>query len=146
MITSPENKFLSRVPVLALVVGLTLLLVSGAAVFYLNIDEERAFRLVNRTISIQETARQFQSIVQRAVIGERGFLITLEPQYRDDYTKAVGESEDTVKELRNRRPDNLYKAIIETNEAKKLVRRPPSQKQVEAWVAEAKTLPPMVKY
>jgi predicted flap endonuclease-1-like 5' DNA nuclease len=53
---------------------------------------------------------------------------------------------DTVKELRNRRADNLYKAIIETNEAKKLVRRPPSMKQVENWIKQAKELPPVVKY
>jgi predicted flap endonuclease-1-like 5' DNA nuclease len=53
---------------------------------------------------------------------------------------------DTVKELRNRRADNLYKAIIETNNAKKLVRRPPSQNQVESWIKQAKGLPPVVTY
>ena len=53
---------------------------------------------------------------------------------------------DSVKELRNRRPDNLHKAILETNEAKKLVRRPPALSQVESWVAQAKTLPPVVTH
>jgi predicted flap endonuclease-1-like 5' DNA nuclease len=53
---------------------------------------------------------------------------------------------DTVKELRNRRPDNLYQALSETNEQKKLVRRVPSQKEVNAWVEHAKTLPPVVTH
>lgn len=65
----------------------------------------------------------------------------------EEYSDLLEEAGvDTVKELRNRRPDNLYQAIIETNQAKKLVRRPPSQKQVEDWVAQAKTLPPVVTY
>jgi predicted flap endonuclease-1-like 5' DNA nuclease len=53
---------------------------------------------------------------------------------------------DTVKELRNRRPDNLYQALGETNEKKKLVRRVPSQKEVISWVEHAKTLPPVVTH
>jgi len=32
------------------------------------------------------------------------------------------------------------------NETKKLVRRVPTLNEVDAWVGEAKTLPPMVSY
>lgn len=53
---------------------------------------------------------------------------------------------DTVKELRHRRADNLHKAMLETNEQKRLVRRAPSLSQVERWVAEAKELPPIITY
>jgi predicted flap endonuclease-1-like 5' DNA nuclease len=53
---------------------------------------------------------------------------------------------DTVKELAMRRPDNLQAKMAEVNEAKKLVRRVPTLNEVDAWVAEAKTLPPMVSY
>lgn len=53
---------------------------------------------------------------------------------------------DTVKELRNRKPENLLKAMKEANDKKKLVRALPSLKQVEGWVAEAKQLDPVVKY
>jgi len=53
---------------------------------------------------------------------------------------------DTVKELRNRRPDNLHKAMQEANEKRKMVRQTPSLKQVEAWVAHAKELPPVMTY
>jgi hypothetical protein len=53
---------------------------------------------------------------------------------------------DTVKELRNRKPENLHKAMLETNEKKKLVRRPPSLSEVQSWVSQAKELPPVVTY
>jgi predicted flap endonuclease-1-like 5' DNA nuclease len=53
---------------------------------------------------------------------------------------------DTVKELRNRNPENLYKALVATNEEKKLVRHLPGLEQVKKWVEEAKALPPKVTY
>lgn len=53
---------------------------------------------------------------------------------------------DTVKELRNRNAENLSAKMTEVNEQKKLTRRTPSQKEVEDWVAQAKTLPPKVEY
>lgn len=61
-----------------------------------------------------------------------------------DLLEAAGV--DTVKELRNRRPENLYKALIEVNEEKKLVRRAPYLSEVEAWVAGAKQIEPRVSY
>ena len=53
---------------------------------------------------------------------------------------------DTVVELSKRVPANLHKKILELNEAKKLVRRPPSEKMVASWVAQAKELPRAVNY
>ena len=53
---------------------------------------------------------------------------------------------DTVKELRNRKPENLLKKMVEVNAKKRLVRRLPTQSMVERWVAHAAKLPPMVKY
>lgn len=53
---------------------------------------------------------------------------------------------DTVKELRNRNPENLHAKMLEVNAKKKLVRRPPSVKFVKKWVAHAKKLKPMVSY
>ena len=53
---------------------------------------------------------------------------------------------DTVKELRNRKADNLHAKMAEVNAAKKLVRQLPSLKQVESWVAQAKELPPTMTY
>ncbi len=53
---------------------------------------------------------------------------------------------DTVKELRNRRPDNLAAKMKEVNTAKKLTRSTPSEKQVARWVAQAKSLPPVISH
>lgn len=53
---------------------------------------------------------------------------------------------DTVPELAQRRADNLTAKMEEVNEAKKLTRRTPTQKEVEKWVEEAKSLPRFLQY
>jgi predicted flap endonuclease-1-like 5' DNA nuclease len=53
---------------------------------------------------------------------------------------------DTVVELAQRVPENLYKKALEVNARKKLVRRPPSKKMIAGWVAQAKKLPRKVSY
>jgi predicted flap endonuclease-1-like 5' DNA nuclease len=53
---------------------------------------------------------------------------------------------DTVKELRNRKPDNLHQKMVEVNGAKKLVRKVPTESQVREFVEQAKSLPPIVTY
>lgn len=53
---------------------------------------------------------------------------------------------DTVKELATRVAANLHAKMEEVNAAKQLVRRTPSLGEVEAWVAEAKTLAPAVTH
>jgi predicted flap endonuclease-1-like 5' DNA nuclease len=54
---------------------------------------------------------------------------------------------DTVKELRNRNPQNLHAKLEEVNSAgRQLVRALPALKTVESWVEEAKKLEPMVTY
>ncbi len=47
---------------------------------------------------------------------------------------------DTVKELRNRRADNLAAKMAEINQQKKLTRKAPSEKQVAKWVEQAKSM------
>ncbi len=53
---------------------------------------------------------------------------------------------DTVKELRNRKPENLAAKMVEVNEAKKLVRQVPSASQVTSWVDQAKALGPKITH
>jgi predicted flap endonuclease-1-like 5' DNA nuclease len=54
---------------------------------------------------------------------------------------------DTVAELAKRKPANLHEALLGANRGKKkLVRQPPALGMVERWVAEAKTLPKVVKH
>ena len=53
---------------------------------------------------------------------------------------------DTVKELRNRNPDNLATKMAEVNEQKNLVRVIPSATMVGRWVAQARSLQPKVTH
>ena len=53
---------------------------------------------------------------------------------------------DTVKELRNRNPENLWNKMKEVNAEKKLVRQLPGLKMVQGWVEHAKHLDPVVTY
>lgn len=53
---------------------------------------------------------------------------------------------DTVKELQHRNAENLATTMAKVNEAKNLVRRPPSSKVVSDWIAQAKKLPGRVTY
>jgi len=53
---------------------------------------------------------------------------------------------DTVPELATRNTANLHAKVIEVNEEKHFVRHAPGLHEVEAWVAEAKELPRVIKY
>lgn len=53
---------------------------------------------------------------------------------------------DTVVELSHRNPDNLTKALAETNAAKNLANRDASASEVADWVAQAKTMARAVFY
>lgn len=65
----------------------------------------------------------------------------------EEYSDLLEEAGvDTVVELAQRNPTNLYQTMMEVNQAKKLVRRMPSARQVEAWVAQAKKLPRVVTH
>ena len=65
----------------------------------------------------------------------------------EEYSDLLEEAGvDTVKELRNRVPGNLYEAVVRVNEAKRLVRRLPTLGMISDWVEQAKRLPPKVTY
>ena len=53
---------------------------------------------------------------------------------------------DTVKELRNRKAENLQPKLEAVNAEKNLCNRVPSLKEVEKMIAQAKELPPMMEY
>ena len=53
---------------------------------------------------------------------------------------------DTVPELAQRNPENLYQKLVAVNQEKKLVRRLPSQAAVSDWVGQAKQLPRVITY
>jgi len=51
---------------------------------------------------------------------------------------------ETIKELRHRNPENLYKAIQEVNARERLAYQLPDFNQVDAWITAAKKLEPIV--
>jgi len=53
---------------------------------------------------------------------------------------------DTVPELAQRNPANLLPKLVEVNNEKNLVRRLPTQNEVNRWVEHAKVLPRKVTY
>ncbi|TXC85220.1 DUF4332 domain-containing protein [Luteibaculum oceani] len=53
---------------------------------------------------------------------------------------------DTIKELRNRNPENLHEKLVEIQAAKKITRTVPGKSQVEGFVSQAKQLNPVVTY
>lgn len=53
---------------------------------------------------------------------------------------------DTVKELRNRNPENLAVAMQTVNAEKKLTRAVPSVKEVTRWIEQAKLLDPVISH
>jgi predicted flap endonuclease-1-like 5' DNA nuclease len=61
-----------------------------------------------------------------------------------DLLEAAGV--DTVPELAQRNPENLYKKMEELNKEKNLVRQTPSLSQVQDWVGQAKALSRKVNY
>ena len=65
----------------------------------------------------------------------------------EEYSALLEEAGvDSVPELAQRNPKNLYSKLVETNEEKRLVRQLPSQRQVADWVQQAKTMPRMIHY
>jgi len=53
---------------------------------------------------------------------------------------------DSVAELAQRNPENLFKKMLEVNEELQLVRRAPTQSMVAGWITQAKAIPWVVTY
>lgn len=109
---------------------------------------------VDALLAAGATPRGRQVLEQRSGIGHALILewVNIADLMRvkgvgEEYSDLLEEAGvDTVKELRNRVPENLYEALVKTNEAKRLVRRLPTLGMVRGWVQQAKVLPPKVIY
>jgi predicted flap endonuclease-1-like 5' DNA nuclease len=53
---------------------------------------------------------------------------------------------DTVVELAQRNPKNLYESLTQVNQTRSLVRKLPTETQVKEWVKNAKSMKRMVEY
>ena len=95
-----------------------------------------------------------KELVQKTGIGDRLILkwVNRADLFR---VKGIGEQYsdllaaagvETVLELAQRRADHLHQKMVETNEAKKLVRVVPGPEQVADWVKQAHKLHRVVSY
>lgn len=95
-----------------------------------------------------------KEIAEKSGLGEKVILNWVN---RADLTRIKGVSTqyadllkfagvDTVPELAQRNAVNLTAKMAEVNAEKKLVRKIPTETQVESWVAQAKDLPRIIKY
>ena len=65
----------------------------------------------------------------------------------EEYADLLNEAGvDTVPELAQRNPENLYNKLVEVNLEKNLVRQLPGKSQVANWIAQAKQLPRVIFY
>ena len=65
----------------------------------------------------------------------------------EEYSDLLEEAGvDTIPELAQRNPANLFAKLVEVNDIKHLVRQLPSQRQVADWVGQAKNLPRKIHY
>jgi predicted flap endonuclease-1-like 5' DNA nuclease len=109
---------------------------------------------VEELLETGATPRGRQGLEEKTGIGHKLILewVNLADLMRikgvgEEYADLLEEAGvDTVKELRNRNPDNLHAALVEINQQKKLVRQVPGRDQVAAWIEQAKALPPKVSY
>lgn len=100
------------------------------------------------------TPKGRQEIAEKTGISEKLILewVNLADLFRikgigEEYSDLLEEAGvDTVPELAQRNPEHLYKALVETNAQKKLVRRLPTQADVASWVEQAKSLPRVITY
>lgn len=107
-----------------------------------------------RLLETCRTKKARTEMAERTGISEKLILewVNLSDLFR---IKGVGEQfsdlleeagVDTVSELAQRNPENLYNKIIEVNNEKNLVNRTPWLSSVKEWVKQAKELPRMVEY
>ena len=65
----------------------------------------------------------------------------------EEYSDLLEEAGvDTVAELAQRNAENLHAKLLEVNEKKNLVNRPPTLEAVKDWIDQAKALPRKVEY
>ena len=95
-----------------------------------------------------------KEVSQKTGINEKMILIWLN---KADLTRISGVSTqyadllkfagvDTIVELAQRNPENLYAKLVEANEGGALVKKLPTQSQISDWITQAKELPRIVTY
>jgi len=129
-------------------------IVEGIGPVYAEKLRAAGVRSVNALLQAGATPKGRKELAEKTGIGDERILDWVN---RADLMRISGIGEeysdllewagvDTVPELAKRNPDNLHKSMLEVNEEKRLVRRPPTRNMVARWVEQAKTLERIVSY
>ena len=128
--------------------------IEGIGEVYAQKLEQAGISTIEKLLKEGASTKGRQEIVERT--GISGTLILNWVNRADLFrVKGIGEEYsdlletagvDTVPELAQRNPQNLFSKLGEVNAEKKLVRRLPTAAQVQDWVAQAKDLPRKVTY
>lgn len=129
-------------------------IIEGIGPVYAEQLREKGIATVEALLEAGATPEGRQRLEEKTGIGHRLILewVNLADLMRikgvgEEYSDLLEEAGvDTVRELRNRLPAHLNRAITEVNESKKLVRRLPTLNMVADWIEQAKRLPPKVTY
>ena len=111
-------------------------------------------RTTNDLLKKGSTPKGREEIAEKSGVSEKKILewVNHVDLYRikgvaSEYSDLLEEAGvDTVPELAQRKAENLFKKMVEVNQAKKLVRKMPVLSQVEDWVRQAKELPRIITY
>jgi len=128
--------------------------IEGIGPVYAQKLKEAGISTTQGLLKAGATSRGRREIEERTGIGHALILewVNLADLFRikgvaEEYSDLLEEAGvDTVVELAQRNADNLFQAIVHTNQQKKLVRRLPVPRQVADWIQQAKTLPRVVTY
>jgi predicted flap endonuclease-1-like 5' DNA nuclease len=132
----------------------SLIKIEGIGAAYAEKLRVQGIRSLEALLQNGLTPKSRQDLSTRSGVSEKLILewVNLADLFRikgigEEYSDLLEEAGvDTVPELAQRNPVNLYEAILALNQQKKLVRKLPTQAQVADWVAQAKALPRLITY
>ncbi len=126
----------------------------GIAKTYGKKLKDAGFTTTEKLLEAGATPAGRKAIAEKTGIGEKEILrwVNMADLFRikgigeeySDLLEAAGV--DTVPELAQRKPVNLFQRMKDVNAKKKRVRREPSLSGVESWIEQAKGLARKVKY
>jgi len=128
--------------------------IEGIGPVYAKKLVEAGLKTTDDLLKAGATAKDREELAKRVGIGVKLILewVNLSDLYRikgvgQEYSDLLEEAGvDTVVELAKRVPENLHAKMLEVNEKKNLVNRPPPMSSVKDWVEQAKKLKRIVEY
>jgi predicted flap endonuclease-1-like 5' DNA nuclease len=128
--------------------------IEGIGPVYARKLNDSGIKTTDELLSVGGTKQGRKELAEKTGISETIILewVNMADLFRirgigEEYSELLKEAGvNTVVELGRRNPENLQKTLVGVNDAKKLVRRPPTLSQTEDWVEQAKVLPRKVEY